>query len=139
MKILIILFIALDSLINPPLSDTNKAFTATEVQELKAEVYKLFDLYEEQYHLCLNAKENIRLVSLQAIEENLRELQRLEQYVASSNLTIQQLQKTESALAFMLKALQQSLRKAKRKAWFERAGYLVVTSAIIVVISNKPP
>lgn len=120
-------------------ADTLDPVTAQDVQTLKTEVYKLFDLYEQQYHECLTAKENIRLVSLANIETNLQEIDRLSQYISRSNAALSELKGDNATLQIQLFALKAALRKAKRRAWFERAGFTLAAAATIVIITTSHP
>lgn len=115
--------------------------TADDIQRIRNEVYNTFDLYERQLTLCNEAKETIRIISIKSMDEQLKELDRIKVAILKQDASILDLQAIRSDLTTKLSQLQKTLRKAKRRATFERVAYTSTIGLLgyLLIKDNLPP
>lgn len=115
--------------------------TYQDIQKLRSEVQSTFQLYESLLNLCQASKAEVTSLSLQTIDENLRELDRIKYAVYQSNQTIDQLTAIRADLLTEIAKLQKSLRQIKRRAWLERSlsTAIIATLSYFLITNQHPP
>jgi Skp family chaperone for outer membrane proteins len=123
-----------------PAQDSNRV-TYQDIQKLRFEVQSTFQLYESLLNLCQASKAEVTSLSLQTIDENLRELDRIKYAVYQSNQTIDQLTAIRADLLTEIAKLQKSLRQIKRRAWLERSlsTAIIATLSYFLITNQHPP
>jgi predicted RNase H-like nuclease (RuvC/YqgF family) len=138
--LLCIVFTVLFSRISPA-QDSSSRVTYQDIQKLRSEVQSTFQLYESLLNLCQASKAEVTSLSLQTIDENLRELDRIKYAVYQSNQTIDQLTAIRADLLTEIAKLQKSLRQIKRRAWLERSlsTAIIATLSYFLITNQHPP
>jgi hypothetical protein len=111
---------------------------------LNADIIALLDDYEKLYQSCILAKNSIKTEATGALNNTLVELDRIRQLLNRSDQNTLTLRADLAILNNKLLGIRSDLRKAKRRAWFERAGSsaVIITLSAILINQNlrpKPP
>lgn len=139
MKTLFIIIIcsisAVGQIVLPDINiETKKAsVTSDDLQRVRNEVLAIFDMYESQVRLCQDAKEQIRVISLQEIDIHLQEIDRIRIAIQSQEMNIRQLTDLRDSLSVQLNQLKRRLRQVKRNRWVERT----LTYSVIAYLTIK--
>lgn len=112
--------------------------TATPVpNNLNAEIIALLDDYERLYQSCITAKNSIKNEATGALNNTLTELDRIRYVLNSADQNALLLRSDLAILNDKLLGIRSELKKAKRRAWLERAGSSVVIITLTAIIINQ--
>ena len=130
------------SIVNCQLSinqDTLSDSLRLQLTRLQAEINAAFALYELQVATCLQAKELIKVRSLETLESNLREIQTVKTLLTTQELSILELQAIRSELQVNLIEVNRLLKKLKRRMVVERIAGSAVIATLTYILLSRPP
>lgn len=115
-------------------SQSQPSITSSDLEKVRTETLNIFEMYEQQIRNCQSAKEQIRVLSLQEIDNHLQELDRIKVKIMAQETTIDDLLSIKLNLGNELQDIKKLLKKVKRRHWWERSlSYATIVTLTILL------